>query len=207
MTYSRKGYKQTPEHVAKRTAAVRLALQRPEVKAKMVGHECSPETRSKIGAANSIKLKGRKLSDAHRANMSKERIERWKRWKADPVLMAARKEKLSKALKGKYTGALGSQWKGGVTQGQRESRPCWAWHDAVLKRDNYTCQICDQYGGDMHVDHIKPWAEYPELRFEVLNGRTLCRPCHYYVTFKKKLPANSRWGLPRRLQNHKTRGD
>lgn len=65
----------------------------------------------------------------------------------------------------------------------------------VLQRDNYTCQICDQYSGYFHVDHIKGWAEYPELRFDMSNCRTLCRACHYYVTFKRKLPATSTWGI------------
>lgn len=77
-----------------------------------------------------------------------------------------------------------------------------SWRDKVFQRDNYTCQICEQYGVKIHADHIKPWAEYPELRYEVTNGRALCVPCHYYVTFKKKMPIGSKWGTARirRLQ-------
>jgi 5-methylcytosine-specific restriction endonuclease McrA len=30
----------------------------------------------------------------------------------------------------------------------------------------------------LEADHIKPWAYFPSLRFELSNGRTLCRPCH-----------------------------
>lgn len=65
----------------------------------------------------------------------------------------------------------------------------------VLARDNYTCQTCDQYNGYLHVDHIKGWADYPELRFDMDNCRTLCRACHYYVTFKRTLPITSTWGI------------
>lgn len=70
-----------------------------------------------------------------------------------------------------------------------------SWRDAVFRRDNYTCQVCDQYNGMLHADHIKSWSEFPGLRYELLNGRTLCRACHYYVTFKRKMPTTSNWGL------------
>lgn len=71
----------------------------------------------------------------------------------------------------------------------------------VFACDNYTCQFCDQYGGKLQVDHIKGWADYPELRFEMDNCRTLCMACHYYVTFKRKLPQGVIWGhnLSRRI--------
>jgi hypothetical protein len=68
-------------------------------------------------------------------------------------------------------------------------------HAQVLQRDNYTCQICDVAGGYLNVDHIKPWAEYPELRYEISNCRTLCQSCHYYITFKRKMPKFSKWGV------------
>lgn len=50
------------------------------------------------------------------------------------------------------------------------------WARAIRKRDNFICQIC---GGHGHIaDHIKKFSEYPELRFELSNGRTLCQSCH-----------------------------
>lgn len=53
-----------------------------------------------------------------------------------------------------------------------------AWRKAVFDRDNYTCQECCERGGTLEADHIKPWAFFPDLRFELSNGRTLCRRCH-----------------------------
>jgi 5-methylcytosine-specific restriction endonuclease McrA len=52
------------------------------------------------------------------------------------------------------------------------------WHKAVLERDNFTCQKCGQHGGDLVVHHINNFAEFPELRFALDNGITLCETCH-----------------------------
>lgn len=64
----------------------------------------------------------------------------------------------------------------------------------LFERDNYTCQMCGQYGGYLQIDHIKRWSEYPDLRFDPENCRTLCMKCHYFVTFNKELPDGIIWG-------------
>jgi len=69
----------------------------------------------------------------------------------------------------------------------------------VFKRDDYTCQICgirgNQTGGVLQVDHIQPWAEYVEQRFNMNNCRTLCAKCHYKITYGKPMPPKVRaWG-------------
>lgn len=98
-------------------------------------------------------------------------------------------------------GADNPSWRGGLgterhqAMGQIEYK---AWRDAVFLRDNYTCQICDQYGGYLHADHIKPWKDAPELRYDPSNGRTLCVACHYYVTFKRKMPEGLKWAVTRK---------
>lgn len=66
------------------------------------------------------------------------------------------------------------------------------WRKAVFKRDNYTCIWCGIKGsepkGFLNADHIKPFSLYPELRFELSNGRTLCVPCHKKTdTYKGKI--------------------
>ena len=71
-------------------------------------------------------------------------------------------------------------WKGGLTQANllvRNSLEYKFWREAVFKRDNYTCVKCGARGG-INADHIKPFSLFPELRFELTNGRTLCVPCH-----------------------------
>ncbi len=52
-----------------------------------------------------------------------------------------------------------------------------SWRHAVFTRDGYTCQECkSQINIEAH--HVKTWAAYPALRFDVANGLTLCKRCH-----------------------------
>lgn len=76
-------------------------------------------------------------------------------------------------------------WKGGITplnEKIRTSAEYQRWRKSVLKRDNYTCIHCLFIGSKndniLQVDHIKPFSKYPELRFDISNGRTLCFDCH-----------------------------
>ena len=79
------------------------------------------------------------------------------------------------------TGEKNWNWKGGITADYRrirKSQDYILWRTAVLIRDDYTCQECFTRGGKLQVDHIKPFALYPELRLAIDNGRTLCIDCH-----------------------------
>jgi 5-methylcytosine-specific restriction endonuclease McrA len=53
------------------------------------------------------------------------------------------------------------------------------WSKAVRKRDSYTCQHCGIYREKgLNTHHIKDWDNFPELRFIISNGLTLCCRCH-----------------------------
>jgi len=93
-----------------------------------------------------------------------------------------RTESWRKNLSEKLRGEKSHLWKGGITsenQRLRMSLEMKLWRRAVFERDNYTCIWCgDSRGGNLQADHIKPFAYFPELRFAIDNGRTLCVPCH-----------------------------
>src|SRR3990167_7133769 len=80
------------------------------------------------------------------------------------------------------TGERGKNWKGGITPINtriRGSREYKLWRKAVFERDNYLCIWGGKkHGNKLHADHIKPFSLYPELRFAIDNGRTLCVDCH-----------------------------
>lgn len=76
----------------------------------------------------------------------------------------------------KAFGPENKNWKGGDREVRgNEHRK---WRKRVLERDNRTCQKCHTKTDKLHADHIKSWALFPDLRFELSNGRTLCVPCH-----------------------------
>ena len=82
-------------------------------------------------------------------------------------------------------------WKGGIT---KERTKIWKsnkykqWRKAVFERDNYICQKCGKNNCCMQAHHIKPFVNFVHLRFEVSNGITLCKSCHYKIGHRYKRP-------------------
>lgn len=93
------------------------------------------------------------------------------------------KENKTSFKKGQTTREKNCNWNGGVTplnQKIRHSNEYIQWRREVFERDNYTCQDCERKGGRLHAHHNKPFAKFPELRFDVDNGMTLCKECHRF---------------------------
>lgn len=80
----------------------------------------------------------------------------------------------------KVRGPAHPRWKGGITPENhriRNSEEYKNWRKAVFVRDGYRCQECGS-GSPLNAHHLRPFAYFPELRFEISNGQTLCIPCH-----------------------------
>ena len=74
------------------------------------------------------------------------------------------KESMQKTGK-KYSGKNHYNWKGGVTPlkyGIRKSQKYKKFHKKVFERDNYTCLISKEKGGELNVHHIKGFAKILE---------------------------------------------
>ena len=52
------------------------------------------------------------------------------------------------------------------------------WKFAVFDRDHRTCQKCGATNTMMQAHHIVPYADHPEIGYELDNGITLCEYCH-----------------------------
>jgi 5-methylcytosine-specific restriction endonuclease McrA len=87
-------------------------------------------------------------------------------------------------------------WKNGSSERNKNDRrrPEYTdWRNAVFTRDNFTCQKCgDATGGNLRAHHIKSFADYPNLRYAITNGTTLCHPCHELEHYKPESIRNIR---------------
>lgn len=95
-------------------------------------------------------------------------------------------------------GERASNWKGGRSvkykRGYR-SEQFKHWRTAVFEKDGYCCQRCGT-SRNLTAHHVKPWRDYPNLRYEPSNGQTLCQGCHSAVDphFHRFMPAKQKGG-------------
>jgi len=155
----------------------------------------SPESRARMAATLSRLKKGRPLSPKNRAGLEKY----WAKIRGKPSPRRNGKElgcavcnksvyrNLAKLKESKTqvffcsyvcAGRARDQGKTSENERIRDSNQYREWRRHVFQRDDYTCQSCGKRGGILHADHELPFAIFPALRFEILNGRTLCEPCH-----------------------------
>lgn len=191
-------YLRTKEH-GKNISKAQKALgelhwrKRPEVrlqhslimKGRYLGRKLSDEIKKKISEANKNNKTGIENGKNTRFKKGFKHTEEWR-------------EMVSK----KQRGENHYNWQGGKTpmhETIRRSLEMRIWKKSVFERDNYTCRWCKIRSGNgkavvLHADHIKPFAFYPELRFELSNGQTLCTGCHLWKTamdiklFRGKVP-------------------
>lgn len=131
----------------------------------------SEETKRKM----SEKAKGKKKSEIHCKNISIAK-------KKNPTRYWLGKKRLE------MTGQKSYFWKGGISKlkiyKHYRNAEYLNWRKSVFERDNYICQKCGNKSRKgnivvIHPHHIKSYTNYPELRYEIDNGITLCIHCHH----------------------------
>ncbi len=196
----------TKQHRENLRKAALIAQNRPEQKAKI--------SASKKGKNNPNW--GKKWSKERRLQMSKRlKNNPIKHWlgKKQPKKMIEKRfrsrkgYKHSQETKGKIgkanSGSNQGGWKGGITPLTKQIRfsPQYKqWRSDVFKRDNWTCQTCNNRGGNLEAHHIKKFYKIlkenniktlkqalkcKEL-WEIDNGVTLCTDCHNLTKKGKK---------------------
>lgn len=74
------------------------------------------------------------------------------------------------------------KWKGGIKHHRGSDRSLRKWIRNIVKKDGRICSVCKRTEGEMCVDHILPWADFPHHRYDLINGQILCKPCHIKKT-------------------------
>lgn len=90
------------------------------------------------------------------------------------------RKKIGLKLRTSVLGKSNHQWEGGITPINykiRNSIEYKLWRNSVFAKDGYRCVWCKSTK-QIQADHIKRFSEYPEFRFAIDNGRTLCYKCH-----------------------------
>lgn len=127
-----------------------------------------------------------KLAQSHSPIQKGNTIAKCLKGRKRPPYSEEWKEKIRIANreKGKlHAGKNHWNWHGGISGWQkllRGSIEYKEWRLKVYKKDRYCCQKCGKHCNRKTIvaHHIKDFKNYPELRFNVKNGITLCRKHH-----------------------------
>lgn len=133
-----------------------------------MGRKVTVETRVKIGLANKGKIQWKSILAAAKANLGRE-------WTLERR-MKHRIAMQGVVNKGQFKVGLFGNDKPLETK-WRQSAQYQKWRRAVGNRDKWECLQCGAKA-QLHADHIKPYILYPELRYDITNGRILCADCH-----------------------------
>jgi len=125
-------------------------------------------------------LKGKELSEETKKKMSLAQKGR--------IHTEQAKEKNRIAHLGLNAGEKNWHWITDRTQLKQRSPRGWdgklsyeylAWMKGVKNRDGWKCQIANSdCSGRLEAHHILSWRDYPELRYQINNGITLCQSHH-----------------------------
>lgn len=188
------GRKLTQEH-KERLSRVKLGKKPSEETKKKIsetlkGKPILEATKLKISASlKQAYLSGRRISASKGKTPSEETRQKMREARKRQIMTPEHKRKIGSA----NSGVKSNLWRGGVSKPNRllrSSADYINWRKAVFQRDNWTCQFCEQRGGQLEADHIKPFAYFPELRLDITNGRTLCQSCHRKTPTYAKHPNN-----------------
>lgn len=86
-------------------------------------------------------------------------------------------------MKGRYLGKNSPCWiedRSKLAKRQERNDVAYQdWRKNIWLRDGFKCQILNENcNGRIEAHHILGWSSYPELRYEINNGITLCHAHH-----------------------------
>ena len=145
-----------------------------KIRKTLMGHLVSEETRERISKKN-------------KGNLAWNKGIKWSEEVKEKIRQTNKRKKIEPKVKFVGFGVNHPGWKGGHSSENKRIRgyvEYRLWRESVFARDNWVCQKCKRKGAYLNAHHIKNFAQYPELRFAIDNGITLCKECH--MKFHKK---------------------
>lgn len=135
------------------------------------GWKLSEETKKKLSESLKGKIyseerrkamsegqKGKKYGEEARKNMAKSRARGEKHWKWNPDREKVKQNRDRHSMHN-------PEYK--------------KWRLEVFTRDEFTCRLhSEECNGQIQAHHIYRWIDYPELRYIINNGITLCQAHH-----------------------------
>lgn len=195
----KEGYIQTEEHKRKIGLAnkgKKISEKQKEIlRLSHIGKKLSEETRKKIGLNNPNrgKLRSQEVKDKiSKANFKHGKpkcnicgIQLKSCYAKTCKKHIPRNPETYKKMSKKVSGENNWRWIKDRTklcrvskQGERRTSIYFNWRKLVWSRDNWKCKINNQDClGRIEAHHILGFTEYPELRYDINNGITLC---HYH---------------------------
>jgi 5-methylcytosine-specific restriction endonuclease McrA len=143
------------------------------------GKQLSQTTKDKMRAAHA-------LTKHKRDKSFYKDIEYLKHQRESQLLYYATHPEKNAAIRKRMTGTNNHRWRGGITSERMRiynSQEWKEWRREIFVRDNWTCKKCGARSSKqqyvrIEAHHIKPFALYPDFRFDINNGITLCKVCH-----------------------------
>jgi len=156
-----------------------------------IGKKLSEETKLKIGLAHKGKTR-LPFSKEWKENISKSRkgTTAWNKGKVG-IWSKVQLQKL-REYGLKWRGNLHPQYIKDRTKLKKSEKKHLdvqykIWMLAVKKRDNWKCRLLNSdCKGRLESHHILDWVNYPELRYDINNGITLCHAHHPRGRAKEK---------------------
>jgi 5-methylcytosine-specific restriction endonuclease McrA len=148
---------------------------------------CSAKCKYEYRKGKSNKKRGGKVK-----SFCKQCGKEFIRWRYNVKNIYCCKDCSNKGVSNKLKGEKHWNWKGGISPRVLNTKEYREWRKSVFQRDHYTCQNCGYSKGRiLEAHHILSWKDYPEKRFDINNGKTLCKDCHKLTkSFGKKSLSN-----------------